>query len=83
MRELDIRFGPAGKWRAMVRFAVEKNDAIRACDNAKGSKHNVCTSVGDKLLCEKADMPQALAELFYTFLAPGRRGRMQGMHRRY
>ena len=40
MSELDARFGP-GKWRAMVRFAVEQNDAIRACDNAKGSKHNV------------------------------------------
>ena len=54
----------------MVRFAVEQNDAIRACDNAKGSKHNACKSVGDKLLhvCEKADMPQALAELFYTLL---------------
>ena len=61
-RDLNAMF-PDG-WRCMTRFAVLQDGAIRACDNAKSSRHNACTSVAEKLMCEPADFPSIVAGLF-------------------
>ena len=62
--ELDRLYGVGG-WRLIERFGVEQNGALRACDNAKSGRQNECSRVGDRLLCERADLPALMADLLY------------------
>jgi hypothetical protein len=64
VEELDREFGVGG-WRLIERFGVEQNGAVRACDNAKEGRQNECSDVGDRLLCERADLPALMADLMY------------------
>ncbi len=62
--ELDLLYGVGG-YRLIERFGVEQNGALRACDNAKDGRQNECSDVGDRLLCERADLPALMADLLY------------------
>ena len=54
-----------GCWRLIERFGVEQDGSLRACDNAKQGRQNECARVGDRLLCEKADLPALMADMLY------------------
>ena len=61
--EIEASCGPAG-FRAMKRFAIDQNGKIRACDNARDSVHNSCTSVFERLECETPDWPARVLKEF-------------------
>ena len=73
--DLDSRYGP-GRWRAMLRFAVEQLRAdggvkIRCCDDAAASLHNEATSLGETITCERSDFPARVAAIFYSMVPEG------------
>jgi hypothetical protein len=68
-----------GAWRAMLRFAVEQNGKIRACDDAAESLHNASTSQIDKLRTANPDFPLRVARLFHKSV-PSSLGRWTLVH---
>ena len=63
--QLDTAYG-RGKWRAMKRFAVVQNGKVRACDNARASRHNEATTRHERMVNETADFPARAAAAFFA-----------------
>jgi len=65
--DLDKRYGKDG-WRCMKRFVVRQGEGddekARACDDARRSGHNACSSVIDKLALPSPFFPSEAAAAF-------------------
>ena len=61
--EMDAAYGE-GFWRAMRRFGILQNGKVRACDNARRSRHNAATRRAERMQCETADFPARVAAAF-------------------
>ena len=64
LEEVEAAAGGPQRLRLMHRFAVWQKGAVRACDNARLSLHNWCSSVGEHMQCETADFPARAAAAF-------------------
>ena len=72
--EIRRRF-PGGYWPTR-RFGVEQKGSVRPCDDGRESDQNSATSEHETITNSSAELPSAIASLFYSALGP--RCRLRG-----
>lgn len=70
-RDLDRAYG-AGQWRAIRRFPIWQKEKCRPCDDCAESGHNAASFMAERLRCNSADFPAAVACLCASSRKPRR-----------